>query len=116
MDFDDFEWSQGAPTPATMSETMCDMFSFRKKKKVFLWKMNFRHFAPLCSYAEGELRHENRGFHENHWFLLKIMDFDDFECSQGAPTPPTTSETMRDMFLFRKKKYNCAENSFFHKK
>ena len=39
MDFDDFEWSQGAPTPATMSETMRDMFLFRKKKYVFYEKM-----------------------------------------------------------------------------
>ena len=66
MDFDDFECSQGAPTPPTMSETMRDMFLSHKKNIIFYEKMNFRHFAPLYSYAEGELRHENRGFHENH--------------------------------------------------
>ena len=67
MDFDDFEWSQGAPTPATTSETMCDMFLFRKKKNMFFYeKIKFRHFAILYSYAEGGLRHQNRGFRENH--------------------------------------------------
>ena len=65
MDFDDFEWSQGAPTPATTSETMCDMFLFRKKKTFFV-KNDFMHFSLLYSHAEGELCHENHGFHQNH--------------------------------------------------
>ena len=74
MDFDDFEWSQGAPTHATMSETMCGMFLFRKKKIVFLWKNIFLHFGLLYSYAEGELHHENRTLG-----ALKIIKIHDFQ-------------------------------------
>ena len=66
MDFDGFELLRSAPTPAPMSETMRVMFLFRTKKMCFFEKMDFRHFALLYSYAEGELQSENRGFHENH--------------------------------------------------
>ena len=71
MDFDDFEWSQGAPTPATTSETMCDMFLFRTKKMCFFEKMNFGHFALLYSYAEGEL--QSVKINGNQWKSMIFM-------------------------------------------
>ena len=109
MDFDGFELLRSAPTPAPMSETMRVMFLFRTKKNVFFlkkWIFGTLHYSTAM--PKVSFRAKIADFMkiiDFHWFLSKNMDFDAFEWSQGAPTPATMSETMRDMFLFRKKKY-----------
>ena len=81
MDFGDFEWSQGAPTPLTMSETMCDMFLFRKKKKHFLMKKYFLHFPLLYSYAktwDHSKSSKSMIFGKNQcksWFFMRSVIF-----------------------------------------
>ena len=81
MDFDDFEWSQAAPTPASMSEAMCDMFLFRKKKHFFYEK------KILCTLHYSTAMPKVRSITkitdftkiiDFHCFLSKNIDFDDF--------------------------------------
>ena len=62
------------PPPPQCQKRCASCFCFARKKMFFFEKMNFRHFALLYSYAEGELQSENRGFHENHWFPLIFIE------------------------------------------
>ena len=75
MKIDGFEPSQRAPTPCTMSETMCGVFLF-PKKKVVLMKKYFSALCTLYSYARVELGHENhQKITKNHGFYRFSLIF-----------------------------------------
>ena len=77
-EIDGFERRQSTPTPGAMSETMCVVFLFPKKKNIFLWKIFFRilHYSTAMPESSPIMKIINfMKNHDFHWFSMVFIDF-----------------------------------------
>ena len=78
-EIDGFEWPQSTPAPGAMSETMCVVFLFPKKKIIFFMKKYFFAFCTTLRLCQSRARSWKSSIfmksHDFHWFSMIFIDF-----------------------------------------